>query len=139
MGDSLICVSYYALWLWLRKSRAKAHPFEMNRFSAGRKSSSPLLKKGAPTRFGVDYIGGSFSGSHAGAKALTILVGVPRLKSCPDTGRECGHLSLHLAAGVQLISHRNAPGFVYAVDQQDELRRCVGRRHQRCRGIAQRN
>jgi hypothetical protein len=42
----------------------------MNRFSAGLKSSSPLLKQGAPTRFGLDDIGGSFSGSHAGAKRL---------------------------------------------------------------------
>ena len=98
-----------------------------------------LAEEGGSHQIRRGYIGGSFSGSHAGAKALTILVGVPRLKSCPDTGRECGHLSLQLAAGVQLISHRNAPGFVYAVGQQDELRRCVGRRHQRCRGIAQRN
>jgi hypothetical protein len=41
----------------------------MNRFSAGLKSSSPLLKQGAPTRFGVDEIRGSFSGSHADSKA----------------------------------------------------------------------
>jgi hypothetical protein len=41
----------------------------MNRFSAGLKSSSPLLKQGAPTKLGVDDIGGSFSGSLAGASA----------------------------------------------------------------------
>ena len=29
----------------------------MNRFSAGLKSSSPLLKQGAPTKLGVDDIG----------------------------------------------------------------------------------
>ncbi len=33
----------------LEKSRAKARPFEMNCFSAGLKSSYPLLKQGAPT------------------------------------------------------------------------------------------
>ena len=49
----------------LERSRAKARPFGMNCFSAGLKSSSPLLKQGAPTRFGVDDIGGLFSGSHA--------------------------------------------------------------------------
>ena len=42
----------------------------MNRFSAGLKSSSPLLKQGAPTRFGVDNIGGLFPGSHADPLAL---------------------------------------------------------------------
>jgi hypothetical protein len=41
----------------------------MNRFSAGLKSSSPLLKQGAHTKLGVDDIGGSFSGSLAGASA----------------------------------------------------------------------
>jgi hypothetical protein len=35
----------------------KAHS-KMERFSAGLKSSSPLLKQGAPTRIGVDDIGG---------------------------------------------------------------------------------
>jgi hypothetical protein len=33
----------------------------MNRFSAGLKSSSPLLKQGAPTKFGVDDIVAYFS------------------------------------------------------------------------------
>jgi hypothetical protein len=70
-----------------RKSRAKARPFGMNRFSAGLKSSSPLLKQGAPTRFGVEDIGGSFSGSHADSKALTIWSGMARLKSYPDKAR----------------------------------------------------
>jgi hypothetical protein len=46
----------------------------MNRFSAGLKSSSPLLKQGAPTRFAVDDIGGLFSGSHADSKAPADLV-----------------------------------------------------------------
>jgi len=46
----------------------------------------PLLKQGAPTRFGVDDIGGLFSGSHAESKALIIFERVvARLKSCPDT------------------------------------------------------
>jgi hypothetical protein len=40
----------------------KARLFGMNRLSAGLKSSSPLLKQGAPTTFGVDDIGGLFSG-----------------------------------------------------------------------------
>jgi hypothetical protein len=48
----------------------------------------PLLKQGTPTRFGLEYIGGSFFRSHAGVKALAILVGVARLKSCPDTKQE---------------------------------------------------
>jgi hypothetical protein len=46
----------------------------MNRFSAGLKSSSPLLKQGAPTKFGVDDIGGLFSGSHTRSKAQRILI-----------------------------------------------------------------
>jgi hypothetical protein len=45
----------------------------MNCFSAGLKSSFPLLKQGAPTRFAADDIGGLFSGSHANSKALTVL------------------------------------------------------------------
>ena len=55
----------------LGTSGAKAHPCEMSRFSAGLKSSYPLLKQGAPTRFGVDDIGGLFSSSHADTEALT--------------------------------------------------------------------
>jgi hypothetical protein len=58
----------------------------MNCFSAGLKSSSPLLKQGAPTRFAVDDIGDLFSGSHADAEALIFFEPVvARLMSCPDT------------------------------------------------------
>jgi hypothetical protein len=90
------------------RSRAKAHPLR-NGFSAGLKFSSPLLKQGAPTRFGVDNIGALSSGSHAdslapallpleirayfavaGAEALTFGRGVARLKSCPDTNNKLG-------------------------------------------------
>jgi hypothetical protein len=47
----------------------------MNRFSAGLKSNSPLLKQGAPTRIAVDDIGGLFSGSHADSLARALAAG----------------------------------------------------------------
>src|ERR1700734_3261822 len=57
----------------------------MNRFSAGLKSSSPLLKQGAPTRFG---------GSYADALAPALLPAefrsdftVAGPKSCPYTNQ----------------------------------------------------
>jgi hypothetical protein len=40
---------------------SKARPFGMNCFSAGLKSSSPLLKQGAPTNLGVERFVASFS------------------------------------------------------------------------------
>jgi hypothetical protein len=38
------------------RSRAKAHPLEKARFSAGLKSSYPLLKQGAPTGFAWKHL-----------------------------------------------------------------------------------
>jgi hypothetical protein len=74
-GEQRFSVAEKSWTLMIRFSAGLENPglkpvlSEMNRFSAGLKSSSPLLKQGAPTRFGVDYIGGSFSGSHPGAKS----------------------------------------------------------------------
>ena len=58
----------------------------MNRFSAGLKSSSPLLKQGAPTRFGLDDIGALVLTQ--GLKPNSFVFFTARLKWCPDTKQE---------------------------------------------------
>jgi hypothetical protein len=68
----------HALWRRPQRTRAKAHSLEIELLSAGLKSSSPLLKQGAPTNFGVERSTAFFSVLPLKSGALTFWLGVKR-------------------------------------------------------------
>jgi hypothetical protein len=77
-GAPLDSWSGQKLHRWVLTQTLKTRPFGMNCFSAGLKSSSPLLKQGAPTKLGVQRSVASFPGSHADSLALAFSTPAPK-------------------------------------------------------------